>query len=273
MKRCFKRAYLGNMPSQRYITAPAVLLLAPVVGTHAGCRHLTARYTMNTNEIRSFAEETPNKSTAVTTNDSNIEPEAISSVDVTVALNAILGVDKFAASPQMSAFLKYVVEQTLLGNTRRIKAFTVGLEALGKSASFDPQTDPSVRVLAKRLRSSLDTYYLQHPDTRIIIEMKPGSYVPKFLIRSPAEVQHSGTAATIAVPATSTLGTPASSILPASNNHTHLSINQPVKFVGESNPKHAESSAVTSTTADTLETRESGIQRLWNAYKSTSKVA
>ena len=108
----------------------------------------------------------------------------IDSSDITAALNSILTTDKFSASPQMSAFLKYVVEQTLMGNTRRIKAFTVGIEALGKSPNFDPQTDPSVRVLAKRLRSSLDTYYSQNPDTPIFIEMKPGSYIPRFLLRS-----------------------------------------------------------------------------------------
>ena len=45
----------------------------------------------------------------------------IDSEEVTAALTAILTTDKFSASPQMSAFLKYVVEQTLIGNTRRIR--------------------------------------------------------------------------------------------------------------------------------------------------------
>lgn len=116
--------------------------------------------------------------------DSEQAVSPVTNEEVTAALNGILTTDKFAASPQMSAFLKYVVEQTLQGNTRRIKAFTVGIEALGKPASFDPQTDPSVRVLAKRLRSSLDAYYQQNLDTHVYIEMKPGSYIPRFLLRS-----------------------------------------------------------------------------------------
>lgn len=233
---------------------------------------------MNSNEIANFATDTTNSSTqhslTSTGNEAVMDPAAISSADVTAALNAILAVDKFAASPQMSAFLKYVVEQTLLGNTRRIKAFTVGLEALGKSANFDPQTDPSVRVLAKRLRSSLDTYYVQHPDTPIFIEMKPGSYVPKFLVRHPAENQQTGALANIAVPATSTLSTPTPVTATVTNhNPTHLRINQPAKLAEASTHENSESSGIASASAEANETRESGIQRLWKAYKSTSKVA
>ncbi len=55
--------------------------------------------------------------------DSDQTVTPIDAEEVTAALTAILTTDKFAASPQMSAFLKYVVEQTMIGNTRRIKAF------------------------------------------------------------------------------------------------------------------------------------------------------
>ena len=150
----------------------------------------------------------------------------IDTADVSAALNGILTTDKFSASPQMSAFLKYVVEQTLMGNTRRIKAFTVGIEALGKSSSFDPQTDPSVRVLAKRLRSSLDAYYEQNPDTQVFIEMKPGSYIPKFLLRSQMT-------STIDTPATGSAGYTNNANGTASTqavdtpNQAHMSVQQP----------------------------------------------
>ena len=171
----------------------------------------------------------------------------LSAEEVTIALNGILTTDKFAASPQMSAFLKYVVEQTLIGNTRRIKAFTVGIEALGKPASFDPQTDPSVRVLAKRLRSSLETYYLQNPDTTVFIEMKPGSYVPKFLLRS----EMSSTPPAQQMPS---FQTTASHSMPAAVSPA------PAQDVGnERTEVQAE--------------RETGINQLWQAYKTASKVA
>ena len=179
--------------------------------------------------------------------DSEQAVSPLSAEEVTLALNGILTTDKFAASPQMSAFLKYVVEQTLLGNTRRIKAFTVGIEALGKPASFDPQTDPSVRVLAKRLRSSLETYYLQNPDTTVFIEMKPGSYVPKFLLRSEMKT------ATPAQQMPSYQNTASSSLSPGQNNDIS------VESDGAVNEEQTE--------------RETGINQLWQAYKTASKVA
>ncbi len=179
----------------------------------------------------------------------------IDSADVSAALNGILTTDKFSASPQMSAFLKYVVEQTLMGNTRRIKAFTVGIEALGKSSSFDPQTDPSVRVLAKRLRSSLDAYYEQNPDTPVFIEMKPGSYIPKFILRS--EMASTGD-----IPAGSTSGYSETATAQATDtsNKAHVSVQQPA----------AERE---NETTEAEKARKASMNQLWQAYRSASKVA
>jgi len=212
----------------------------------------------------------------------------IATTDVTSALDAILTTDKFLASPQMSAFLRYVVEQTLIGNTRRIKAFTVGIEALGKPASFDPQTDPSVRVLAKRLRSSLDTYYVQNPETMVFIEMKPGSYVPKFLLRSemPAPM-HNGLA-----PAQQPAATPAQyhqaaavesaqTVQTQSNLGDSPAVNEPqhsahlsvqTQTNGHNAQEHGEA-ATTNEDQEDQEDRNNSINKLWQAYKSSSKVA
>lgn len=191
----------------------------------------------------------------MTNQDSNQAMTPIAAEEVTAALNAILTTDKFAASPQMSAFLKYVVEQTMIGNTRRIKAFTVGIEALGKPASFDPQTDPSVRVLAKRLRSSLDTYYVQNPETTVFIEMKPGCYVPKFLLRS--EMNSSSNA----------LNAPG-----YQNTATH-SPATPMSYTSAPAPAASDASPDTATAVQSDSNAQSGISQLWQAYKSASKVA
>jgi len=181
----------------------------------------------------------------------NTTETQIENSEVEAALQGILTTDKFSASPQMSAFLKYVVEQTLLGNTRRIKAFTVGIEALGKSPNFDPQTDPSVRVLAKRLRSSLDAYYEQNPTTPLFIEMKPGSYIPRFLRRSEM-------AAATQAPAAMAVGY--SGAQPQSNEQssgTHVNVQQPAP---EQN-------------SESEEPRQNNMNDLWKAYRSNSKVA
>jgi hypothetical protein len=217
----------------------------------------------------------------------NQTPTTIHNTDVTAALDAILNTDKFAASPQMSAFLRYVVEQTLIGNTRRIKAFTVGIEALGKPASFDPQTDPSVRVLAKRLRSSLDTYYLQNPDTPIFIEMKPGSYIPKFLLRSEMQQADSGGSYAVSSPVsvqaayrpTADGPAPATDRAAGVNHTAPLSAQKQQELAASASAvtgRNASDEAVEDRVADTSEgqsSRQSSISQLWQAYKSASKVA
>jgi hypothetical protein len=187
----------------------------------------------------------------------------------------------------MSAFLRYVVEQTLIGNTRRIKAFTVGIEALGKPASFDPQTDPSVRVLAKRLRSSLETYYLQNPDTLVFIEMKPGSYVPKFLLRremaaartpTPSHDSHHPAIAGADNPHANGTAVDVIDRAAGPDNATNLSVSQQQAFRErhadlQTNPSHERNSETDSDSVDAQRSRQSGISQLWQAYKSASRVA
>ncbi len=105
----------------------------------------------------------------------------INRVEVEHALNTILSDAKFSAAPQMSAFLRFVVMQTLEGNADRIKAYTVAVDALGKPATFDPQNDPSVRVLAKRLRDTLSQYYTRTDGHAVLVQLRIGSYVPSFV--------------------------------------------------------------------------------------------
>jgi len=88
---------------------------------------------------------------------------------------------KFSGAPQMSSFLRYIVQQTLDGNGDRIKAYTVGVDALGKPYTFDAQSDPSVRVLALRLRKTLAAIYEANEYCHARIVLRVGTYVPEFL--------------------------------------------------------------------------------------------
>ena len=91
----------------------------------------------------------------------------------------------FNRSPLMCAFLSYVTQETLQGRESRISAYSVAVDALGKPTNFDPQMDPSVRVLAKRLRDSLARYYDEMTDYRTLVVLKPGSYIPSFYHTKP----------------------------------------------------------------------------------------
>lgn len=100
------------------------------------------------------------------------------------ALEIVLLDEAFRAAPKSSAFLRYVVLQTLDGNAARIKAYSIAIDALSKPPTFDPQSDPSVRVMAKRLRDMLRAYYNQTSGHDVILLLIPGSYVPQFVINN-----------------------------------------------------------------------------------------
>ncbi len=81
----------------------------------------------------------------------------------------------------LSRFLRYVVEQTLNSQSGAIKQYTVAVEALGYGADFDPQTNPIVRINARKLRRALDRYYSkQGIEDPVRIDIPKGSYVPIF---------------------------------------------------------------------------------------------
>jgi len=104
--------------------------------------------------------------------------------DVQRALEGVLASEMFRGSAKLAAFMRYVVEATLRGEQDRIKGYTIGVEALGRDASFDPQIDPIVRVEATRLRRTLDRYYAgPGANDRIVFELSRGSYVPAIRTR------------------------------------------------------------------------------------------
>lgn len=105
-------------------------------------------------------------------------------VEVEIRLGHVLESPTFKAAPRLAAFLRFVVDATLLGQAEQIKAYTIAVAALGRPDSFDPATDSIVRVEAGRLRRALARYYDNDltSDT-VIIELPLGSYVPQFYWR------------------------------------------------------------------------------------------
>lgn len=99
-------------------------------------------------------------------------------------LERILDSPEFLGSGRARRFLRYVVEETLADRADRVKAFSVAVAAFDRDESFDPQTDPIVRIEAGRLRRSLERYYLvAGASDRVRIDIPKGSYVPVFTLR------------------------------------------------------------------------------------------
>ena len=101
--------------------------------------------------------------------------------EIRAASERMIASDVFSRSPQLGAFLRFVVEAVLHGKADRIKAYTIGVEVLRRDTKFDPQLDPIVRVEATRLRRAIERYYAGPGATDpLIIDLPRGSYVPTF---------------------------------------------------------------------------------------------
>jgi DNA-binding CsgD family transcriptional regulator len=95
--------------------------------------------------------------------------------------------ESFQACPRLAAFLRFVIEATLRGESAHLKGYTIAVEALGRDGDFDPQQDPIVRVEAARLRRVIQHYYAgPGAGDFVVIDVPRGRYIPTFHYR-PAE--------------------------------------------------------------------------------------
>ncbi len=91
---------------------------------------------------------------------------------------------EFKRAPMMSQLLSYLVSHRLVGNEAPLKAYTIAVEALGRSQDFDPQSDSYPRVQVGRLRQMLDLFYAREGgETRLSIPK--GSYEIAIVPNSP----------------------------------------------------------------------------------------
>jgi hypothetical protein len=107
---------------------------------------------------------------------------------VRAALEELLGWTELVRSPQLAKFLSHIVEAKLRGEAESIKAYSIAVDVFGRPTSFDPQSDPIVRVQARRLRGLLQEFERQRLGkcaTRITLPV--GRYVPEFELIGPGD--------------------------------------------------------------------------------------
>jgi hypothetical protein len=108
-----------------------------------------------------------------------------SAQEIRAALERVAASEVMRSSPQLTAFLRFVVEAVLEGNSDRIKGYVIAVEVLKRGAQFNPQIDPIVRVEATRLRRTLERYYAgEGANDPIVIVLPRGTYVPTFTRRA-----------------------------------------------------------------------------------------
>ena len=96
----------------------------------------------------------------------------------------ILNSGPFHQSQRRQRFLEYLVNETLAGRGERLKAYNVALEVFERPETFDPITDPLVRIEAARLREKLREYYgTDGQSDPIHIDLPKGTYTPQIEFR------------------------------------------------------------------------------------------
>ena len=71
----------------------------------------------------------------------------------------IAGSKSFQQVDRLKRLLNFVVREALDGRGDQLKEFVLGVQVFDRGETFDPRTDPIVRVVARRLRSRLARYY------------------------------------------------------------------------------------------------------------------
>jgi len=90
----------------------------------------------------------------------------------------------FESSETHRRLLEYLANKSLSGATDHLKEYTIGVEAFGKPASYDPQEDSIVRTQISRLRLKLLEYYkLEGKADAVWVEIPKGSFRLDFHVR------------------------------------------------------------------------------------------
>jgi TolB-like protein/Flp pilus assembly protein TadD len=110
-----------------------------------------------------------------------MSPTEASTETIRHQLDRILAGRGFVGNERLSKFLRYVVEQQLLGKADELKESLVGIEVFGRAPGFDPRQDSVVRTEAARLRVRLSQYYAgEGTGDPVVIELPKGGYTPVF---------------------------------------------------------------------------------------------
>jgi len=89
----------------------------------------------------------------------------------------------FRTSAKSCQFLRFIVQRTLSGKVDELKERLIGIELLGREASYDTGSDAGVRVRANDVRKRLAAYYAATTTgLEYSVDIPTGSYVPRFYV-------------------------------------------------------------------------------------------
>ncbi|WP_263377607.1 hypothetical protein [Granulicella paludicola] len=103
-------------------------------------------------------------------------------------LQRVVGSRTFAKSPRLARFLEFICVSLIEGRAREINEQQIGIHVFGRSAAYSASDDSIVRSQARLLRQRLEEYFeTECPQSRLIVTIPKGGYVPVFEPRSEAQ--------------------------------------------------------------------------------------
>jgi hypothetical protein len=89
----------------------------------------------------------------------------------------ILQSDTLRGSLALRRLLKFLADKLVAGEADQLKEYGIGVDVLGKPASYDPRQDSAVRIQMGRLRQKLAEYYRgEGKDDPLIVELPRGRF-------------------------------------------------------------------------------------------------
>lgn len=98
-------------------------------------------------------------------------------------LERLLDSDFLRRSPSHLRLLRYLVERRLANDDGALREMSIGIEVFHRNpATYDPKSDPIVRVNVSRLRERLVKHYAMFDSPpQVRIDLPKGRYVPEFV--------------------------------------------------------------------------------------------
>jgi hypothetical protein len=96
---------------------------------------------------------------------------------VGTCVDHILQSGTFSNAPSSRRLLKYLADHSVPGNSEHLKEYTIGVEAFGKAAGYDPRQDSTVRIQIGRLRQKLAEYYRDEGgEDPLVVDLPKGQF-------------------------------------------------------------------------------------------------
>lgn len=122
------------------------------------------------------------------------KPDSVDPIAVEEELRRLLESPGLQHAESLSLLLSYLVQHSLYKPHEHLKEFQLAVDVFGRSQSFDPRLDSTVRVQTSRLRNKLIEYYATlGANDPVIIDIPKGTYLadfrcrPEKIVSSPVE--------------------------------------------------------------------------------------